>query len=155
MAGALSLSLPPEALANLPACMGMYQAGGVVGAAHTAVQEEAARIPCPIHDMPEKGFIEHLEPSANAQTSQVSSAKALAEDIRNLSLQRMSEAEAEAARNSRLVHAITYQEALAGIFKPPPPEHLANFMGLFLNCVVAGQLLLHCTAHCLHIHVIQ
>ena len=70
----------------------------------------------------------------------------LAEGTCTLPLQRMSEAEAEAARNSRLVHAITYQEAIAGIFKPPPPEHRANFMGLFLNCVVAGPLLLHCMA---------
>ena len=70
----------------------------------------------------------------------------LAESICTLSLQRMSEAEAEAARNSRLVHAITYQEAIAGIFKPPPPEHRANFMGLFLNCVVAGLLRPHCMA---------
>ena len=70
----------------------------------------------------------------------------LVEGVCSLSLQRMSEAEAEAARNSRLVHAITYQEAIAGIFKPPPPEHRANFMGLFLNCVVAGLLRLHCMA---------
>lgn len=54
-------------------------------------------------------------------------------------LQRMGEAEAEAARNSNLVHAVTYQEALAGIFKPPPSEHRADFAGLFLNCVVAGE----------------
>ena len=52
----------------------------------------------------------------------------------------MSEAERDAARNARLVHAITYQEAIAGIFKPPPAEHRADFMGLFLNCVVAGAL---------------
>ena len=64
-------------------------------------------------------------------------------------------AEAEAARNSRLVHAITYQEAIAGIFKPPPSAHLANFMGLFLNCVVAGMLLLHCMAYLMQITVIQ
>ena len=51
----------------------------------------------------------------------------------------MQEAEAEAARNARLVHAITYQEAIAGIFKPPPSEHRADFLGLFLNCVVAGK----------------
>jgi len=54
-------------------------------------------------------------------------------------VQRMQEAEAEAARNARLVHAITYQEAIAGIFKPPPSEHRADFLGLFLNCVVAGK----------------
>ena len=52
----------------------------------------------------------------------------------------MSEAERDAARNARLVHAVTYQEAIAGIFKPPPAEHRADFMGLFLNCVVAGAL---------------
>ena len=55
--------------------------------------------------------------------------------------QRMQEAEADAARNANLVHAITYQEAIAGIFKPPPSEHRADFMGLFLNCVVAGEAL--------------
>ena len=53
----------------------------------------------------------------------------------------MHEAEAEAARNANLVHAITYQEAIAGIFKAPPSEHRADFMGLFLNCVVAGDAL--------------
>ncbi|CAL5218517.1 g204 [Coccomyxa viridis] len=53
-------------------------------------------------------------------------------------MRRMQEAEADAARNANLVHAITYQEAIAGIFKPPPSEHRADFMGLFLNCVVAG-----------------
>ncbi len=53
----------------------------------------------------------------------------------------MQEAEADAARNANLVHAITYQEAIAGIFKPPPSEHRADFMGLFLNCVVAGEAL--------------
>ncbi len=54
-------------------------------------------------------------------------------------VQRMQEAEADAARNANLVHAITYQEAIAGIFKPAPLEHRADFMGLFLNCVVAGE----------------
>ena len=59
----------------------------------------------------------------------------------------MQEAEADAARNANLVHAITYQEAIAGIFKPPPSQHRADFMGLFLNCVVAGEGLAPTLAH--------
>ncbi|KAK9915918.1 hypothetical protein WJX75_005971 [Coccomyxa subellipsoidea] len=52
----------------------------------------------------------------------------------------LEEAEAQAKRNASLVHAITYQEAIAGIFKPAPPDEQAtsDLAGLTLNCVVAG-----------------
>ncbi|BDA44398.1 SPX domain-containing membrane protein At4g11810 [Coccomyxa sp. Obi] len=52
----------------------------------------------------------------------------------------LEDAEAQAKRNAGLVHAITYQEAIAGIFQPPPPdEHCtSDLAGLVLNCLVAG-----------------
>ena len=53
--------------------------------------------------------------------------------------QDMEEAEALAQRNAGLVHAITYQEALAGVFEPPPPDEKAtsDAAGLYMNCVGA------------------
>ena len=41
-------------------------------------------------------------------------------------VQDLEEAEALAKRNAGLVHAITYQEATAGIFQPPPPDEQAT-----------------------------
>jgi hypothetical protein len=59
--------------------------------------------------------------------------------------QEMEEAEALAQRNAGLVHAITYQEALAGVFEPPPPDEKAtsDAAGLYLNCVGARAQTLH------------
>ena len=60
----------------------------------------------------------------------------------------MEEAEALAQRNAGLVHAITYQEALAGVFEPPPPDEKAtsDAAGLYLNCVGARA-----DSFCLHL----
>ncbi len=41
-------------------------------------------------------------------------------------MQELEEAEAQAKRNAGLVHAMTYQEAIAGIFQPPPPDEHAT-----------------------------
>lgn len=41
-------------------------------------------------------------------------------------MQELEDAEVQAKRNAGLVHAITYQEAIAGIFQPPPADEHAT-----------------------------
>lgn len=50
-------------------------------------------------------------------------------------VQELEDAEAQANRNAGLVHAITYQEAIAGIFSPPPSDEQAtsNLSGVHMQ----------------------
>jgi hypothetical protein len=53
--------------------------------------------------------------------------------------QELDTAEQLARRNASLVHAITYQEAIAGIFSPPPPDEEAtsDLAGAASSCIAA------------------